>query len=194
MPITSQLVKDFYGVACTKYGANVTSKSNSDFMKLVGSFLDGIGVIDKEKFMRQYTTTIGATIYSPYEIGVDGGSGGYDLWDQVKILCHELVHVVQYKTHPAKFLVLYLASPSDRASYEAEAYAADLQLFYWMYGHGYDTAQRAKSLLNYGLKQEHCDYVAQYLDVHADIFAQGGASSEVSTWAASWLDAHGAKA
>lgn len=193
MPITSQLVKDFYGVACTQYKANTTSKSNSDFMKLIGSFLDGIGVLDKELFMRQYTTTIGTTIYTPYEIGVDGGPDGYDLWDQVKVLVHELTHAVQYRTHPAKFLVLYLASPSDRATYEAEALAADLQIYWWMYGRGYDTKQRVRTLLNYGLKQGHCDYAAQYLDVHNDIFAQGGTSSEIATWAASWLDAHGAK-
>jgi hypothetical protein len=193
MPITSQLVKDFYGVACTKYGATITSKSNSDFMKLIGSFLDGIGVLDKELFMKQYTTTVGTSIYTPYEIGVDGGPNGYDLWDQVKVLVHELTHVVQYKTYPVKFMVLYLASPSDRASYEAEALAADLQLYYWMYRSGYDIQQRVKTLLNYGLKQEHCDYVAQYLNVHNDIFAQGGSSSEIATWAASWLDDHGAR-
>lgn len=193
MPITSQLVKDFYGAACTKYGASVVNKTNSDFMRIIGSFLDGIEVLDKELFMKQFTTTIGTTIYTPYEIGVDGGTSGYDLWDQVKIAVHELTHVMQYRTYPVKFMVLYLASPSDRATYEAEAYAADLQLYYWKYGKSYDTAQRAQSLLHYGLKQDHCTYVAQYLDVHADIFAQGGASSEIATWAATWLDDHGAK-
>ena len=193
MPITSQLVKDFYTAALPKFKAQTVDKSDSDFMRLIASFLDSIGVMDKDVFLHQYTTTIGAKIYTPYEIGVDGGAGGYGLWNQIKVLVHELVHVVQYHDAPAEFMLKYLLHRSDRASYEAAAYAADLEMAWWKDGKGYDVKQRAQQLLSYGLKQEHCDYVANYLMIHDDVFRQGGSTSEIAAWAKEWLTAHGAK-
>jgi hypothetical protein len=190
MPITSQLVKDFYTAAMEKYGAKIVNKSDSEFMKLVSSFLDGIGVLDKDEFMKNFVTTIGTSIYVPYEVGVDSGWG---LWGQISVLVHELTHCEQYRDSPAAFMVKYLVNKSDRATYEAQAYGADLEMAYWYTGKGYDLKQRTKSLLNYGLQQEHCDYAAEHLAVYDDVFRQGGGVSPVAAWAKEWLTLHGAK-
>lgn len=193
MPITSQLVKDFYAEALKKFGGQVKGKADSDFMVLVGKFLDGIGVMNKEEFMKEFTTTIGTVIYAPFEVGVDGGAEGYDLWQQISVLVHELTHVQQYNASPAEFMVKYLASRSDRASYEAEAYGSDLEMCWWKYGHGYNIPERVKALAGYALKQEHIDYAAEFLATYNDVFAQGGSISAVAKWAKEWLDAHSAK-
>ena len=194
MPITSQLVKDFYSDALKKFGAQVKGKSDSDFMILVGKFLDGIGVMNKEEFMKEFTTTIGTTVYVPFDVGVDGGAEGYDLWQQISVLVHELTHVQQYNASPAEFTIKYLASRSDRASYEAEAYGADLEMYWWKTGHGYDIANRVKALQGYALHQEHIDYAAEYLRTDDDILAQGGSVSAVAAWAKVWLEQHGQQA
>lgn len=193
MPITSQLVKDFYAEALKHYGAKVVSKDDSEFMRLIGGFLNAIGVLDKEEFMKVYTTTIGETIYAPYEVGVDGGAEGYTLWEQVKVLVHELVHAEQYHDHPAEFTLKYLLYKSDRASYEAEAFGADLEMHWWRYGKAYDLKQRASLLQHYGLQPVHVDYVANYLEILNDVLRQGGSVSPVAAWAKVWLDQHGAK-
>jgi hypothetical protein len=171
----------------------VVHKDDSQFMKLIAGFLDGIGVLDKEVFLRDFTTTIGNCVYAPYEVGVYSGSGGYDFWGQISILVHEIVHVTQFHHAPAEFTLKYLLYKSDRATYEAEAYGADLEMDYWLTGHGYDVKQRAQSLLHYGLQQEHCDYAAEYLVIQDDIFRQGGEVSVVAKWAKGWLNGHGAK-
>jgi hypothetical protein len=190
MPITSQLVKDFYAAAMKQYKAEIISKEDSGLMKLIAGFLDGIGVLNKDDFMKRFTTTIGSKIYCPFEVGVDQG---YDLWRQISVLVHELTHVQQYDESPAEFVLKYLLYKSDRATYEAVAYASDLEMHWWMYGNGYDVKQRAQSLLSYGLKQEHCDYASEYLAIYDDIFRQGGGVSPVAAWAKEWLNLHGAK-
>jgi len=59
-------------------------------MQLVGGFLDAIGILDAEDFLSRYTTTIGRTIYTPWEVGVG------DLASQMLICVHEHQHVHQY--------------------------------------------------------------------------------------------------
>jgi len=190
MLITSQLVKDFYAAATKQYGASIINKSDNEFMKLVSSFLDGIGVLDKDVFMKHFVTTVGTSIYIPYEVGADGE---WSLWNQIGVLVHELVHCEQYREAPAAFMVKYLVNKSDRATYEAQAYGADLEMKYWFNGQGYDIKKRTQSLLNYGLQQEHCDYAAEHLAIYDDVFKQGGGVSHVAAWAKEWLNVHGAK-
>lgn len=192
MPLTSKLVLDFYADAAKKFGAEYKNKNDSEFMKLVAKFLDSLNILKKEDFLNEFTTTIGTIIYTPFELGVDGSSG-YDLWNQVSVLVHELVHVCQFKKNPAEFTILYIADKSDRATYESQAYGADLEMHWWMYGKGYDLKRRAQSLLSYGLSQEYCDYMEQFLATYNDVFQQGGSVSEVAKWAKEWLTEHGAK-
>jgi hypothetical protein len=191
MPITSQLVKDFYAAALTKYNAKLVNKDDSAFMKIISSFLDGIGVLDKDKFMNEFVTTIGATIYVPYEVGMEGK---WNLWGQISVLTHELTHCEQFHDSPAEFMIKYIVNKSDRATYEAQAYGTDLEMKYWFTpGQGYDIKKRAQSLLNYGLQQQHCDYAAEHLAIYDDVFKQGGGVSPVAAWAKEWLNVHGAK-
>jgi len=187
--ITPELTKEFWTAAKVKWGAKQSSKGDSAFMKLVADFLDLMGITNKEMFMNHFTTTIFDTIYTPFEIGVP--SGGYDLWNQISICTHECVHVVQYHDSPVKFPVQYLVNKSDRTTYEAEAYASDLQMHYWKYGYGYNIVLRAEVLKQYGLTQEYVDYAIQYITVYDDVLKQGGSTSPVAAWACGWLQDHG---
>jgi hypothetical protein len=188
MNFTPEQVKAFYVAACKQYDAEIVDKNDSRLMKITAGFLDGIGVVDKESFMRDFTTTLGSYIFVPYTPGV--ATDQYTLEDQVAICVHEIQHVVQFDDDPVGFMVLYLTNKSARAEFESAAYAADLEWSWKTRQKGYDIARRAQSLLSYGLKQEHCDFMRQYLEVQDDVFRQGGAVSPVVAWAWRWFEEH----
>ncbi|MFA5135230.1 MAG: hypothetical protein WC505_05630 [Patescibacteria group bacterium] len=192
MPITltPEIVKAFYAAITKQYGFSILDKSDSSLMKLVSNFLDGLNIMNKTDFMEQCTTTIFDKVYCPFTPGIPDDHG-YSLEEQVGTAIHEAVHCNQYHDEPVKFPVFYLCNKSDRAEYESQAYAADLEWFWYRRGHGYDVKQRAQSLLSYGLDQNYCDFMAQYLEVQNDVFRQGGGISPEVTWAREWLEAYG---
>lgn len=189
MNITSKLVKELWSEALLYHNAKSAGKNDSVMMKAVGSFLDLIGVLDKDKFMNRFTTTILDTIYCPFEVGVE--SGNYTLQKQVMVLVHELTHVKQFHNGSIKFLFDYIVDRSTRAEYEAEAYAADLEIYYWMNGKLYDIYKRASILKHYGLAQDHIDYAASYMLAISEVVKQGGTVSPIAAWTMTFLEKRG---
>jgi len=186
MSLTPELVKEFYRDGLRSYGARIKSKKDSDMMVAVSRFLDLIKVQDKEMFLNSFTTTIFDTIYVPYEVGVEGD---YDLWDQVTTLVHELVHVTQHDADKLGFWLKYLASGSDRAHYEAQAYGADLEMHIWRKGEPYDLKTTAGYLDHYGLEQEHIDFCyVELLTINDIIQNTDAAVNPVAAWAMDWLE------
>jgi hypothetical protein len=188
MNLTSQLVKDLWHDITAHYHAEVADKSDSNLMGLVSTFLDGIGVMDKEDFMQRCVTTIGKSIYLPFEIGVE--SNGWDLWDQVSVGAHEVVHVRQWRDDTAGFMLKYLCSKNARAEYEAEAYGADLELSHWLQD-PLDPNELAGRLASYGLASEYIAFAAAYLSTFDDVLRQGGSTSPTAKWTIDWLVAKG---
>lgn len=182
--LTPDLVKQFYAEACLYYDVEVINKADSQLMALVASFLDAIGVVDKDDFLHNYSTTFGNVIYIPFSVG----SG--DLWNQVTILTHELSHVLQFKHSSAEFMLRYICNKSDRANYEAEAYSTDLELRVWN-GETPDVAQSAQSLLSYGLGQHYVEFMTKYLEIRLDVYRQGGEINETAAYTKQWLLDHG---
>ena len=96
-------------------------------------FLSRINVLDKDEFLRRYTTTIGKRIYTPFDVGVPDER--YDLWRQISVCVHEHQHVEQLlRDGWLKFAGRYLVSSAARAAYEAEAFRCNMELHYWRYG------------------------------------------------------------
>lgn len=191
--LTGEMVKAMYQDAYRKFDASGTDKDDSDLMDLVGSFLDMIGVQDKDMFTDQFTTTIGERIYYPYEVGIEG-SHGYTLWNQVTTLVHELVHVQQYHKAPINFALRYIGSLTDRAHFESEAYAADLEMHVWRHGAPYNIPGRASVLKFYGCGQEEVDFMTHHLETVAlMLFDPDGdrpSFSGPAAWAMYWLEMH----
>jgi len=190
MNLTSQLVQDFWHDLLQRYGGRVVSKQDSHEMQLVAQFLDTIGVVDRDVFMQRFTTTLFDRIYIPFDLGVEGN--GWTLWDQVVVAAHEVVHVQQFHDAPATFVLGYLFNRSDRATYEAQAYGANLELWRWCNGH-VDVNALASSLGSYGLTADHVAYAAAYLATLDDVLRQGGTVAPTAHWTIEWLTAHGVR-
>ena len=129
--ITSELVKNLWDHMTKHYGTTVKTKQKSLFMNMIGSFLNLFCIQNKYAFLKDYTTTIGHTIYVPFTIGMDEGI--WTLYQQLLVCIHEHQHIVQSnKDGWLKFNWNYLLSSSCRAQYEAEAYSTDIEL-HWYY-------------------------------------------------------------
>ena len=114
---------------------NIVRKSDSRFMRFLGSLLFVLSFGKNKEFMRSFTTTIGDTIY----VGTD--------WDilpveeQYSIIRHECVHLEQQKKYgKLLFAFLYLFFPVPvvfaywRTKFEKEAYEVQMRVNAQQYG------------------------------------------------------------
>ena len=183
-----KLVRDLWKDAQLKWNMEWVCKGESDFMENVGGFLDLIGIdLDKEDFMTRFTTSLLETIYIPFEVGLPSR---YDLWEQVVVLVHELVHVEQYHANEVLFPLRYVADRAWRTQYEAEAFSADMEMHCWRYGNCYNPELRVKSLFSYGLNETHVAYARDHLESQIPIIEGGASIHPVAAWAIEWLEAH----
>jgi len=164
----------------------IEHKADSAFMKTIGGALDLMGIINHDDFMKRFTTTIGHTIYAPFKFG--DSDSRLERWNHVGVLVHELAHVYQYDHSPVLFPGRYLGDRSWRAQYEAEAFSADLQLYFWRTGKIYDIEKRSLVLLHYGLEPSHCKYVENHLWSVAETIKAGGQVSSIATAAIDALE------
>lgn len=188
--ITPQVVVDLYGYMRGVYGTRVVQKGDSAAMQSAGWALDLMGIHDAKTFMSKYATTIGHTIYLPYEIGKTDDSAV--LAKQIATCVHEHQHVVQYDAGGWRWQVAYLTDSTARARYEAEAYATNLELAYWYNKAKLDPVALAEKLVAYGCRAADVAVAKQHLQAAAFIAWRGGVAHEPSRRAIAWLETHAA--
>lgn len=106
------------------YGTRIVQKAESRLMRAAGWALQALGILRRDRFMADFTTTLGRTIYLPYPLG----SGDASPLVQLRTLAHEHQHVVQEMLDGHWYYLRYAFSQRWRARYEAEAYATGLEL------------------------------------------------------------------
>ena len=170
------------------YRTTVVNKRDAFEMQLVAQALDALGIQGRDRFLRNFTTTLGRRIYTPFEVG--SPRGGWDLWSQVVICVHEHQHVVQHDREGLSFEVSYLADRAARARWEAEAYRSNLELHFWRYGTTPSARRIAEVLGDYGCRPEDVDVAAKSLALSAVSVRKGAVINEATYVALGWLDEH----
>lgn len=170
------------------YRTTVVNKRDALEMQLVAQALDVLGIQSRDRFLRNFTTTLGRRIYTPFEVG--SPRGGWDLWSQVVICVHEHQHVVQHDREGLSFEVSYLADRAARARWEAEAYRSNLELHFWRYGTTPSARRIAEVLGDYGCRPEDVDVAAKSLALSAVSIRKGAVINEATHVALGWLDEH----
>jgi hypothetical protein len=170
------------------YRTTVVNKRDALEMQLVAQALDALGIQSRDRFLRNFTTTLGRRIYTPFEVG--SPRGGWDLWSQVVIYVHEHQHVVQHDREGLSFEVSYLADRAARARWEAEAYRSNLELHFWRYGTTPSARRIAEVLGDYGCRPEDVDVAAKSLALSAVSIRKGAVINEATHVALGWLDEH----
>ena len=170
------------------YRTTVVNKRDALEMQLVAQALDALGIQSRDRFLQNFTTTLGRRIYTPFEVG--SPRGGWDLWSQVVICVHEHQHVVQHDREGLSFEVSYLADRAARARWEAEAYRSNLELHFWRYGTTPSARRIAEVLGDYGCRPEDVDVAAKSLALSAVSIRKGAVINEATHVALGWLDEH----
>lgn len=187
--LTGEQVRAYFAHMTSTFRAKVSPKKNAVEMLALALALSRMGVLDRKDFLENYATTLGRTIYLPFEPGAE--SGPWKLWEQVMVMAHECQHVVQYdRLGPARFGRDYLASTSGRAKLEAEAYRTNLELHHWRTGHVPDAHALASVLTNYGCNDADVAFVDQYLRLSSASVLAGAVINRTSSAAIAWLEAN----
>lgn len=186
-----EIVQSLWKYMQEKYDSEVVDKDDSVAMKAVAIILNALKIQDKETFMKKFTTTIDRAIYTPFEIGVETQSFSY--WSQIAICVHEHQHIEQsLRVGWFTFMGKYLASSSDRACYEAEAYGCDLEMLSWANSQDFNFAyyidRCCSGLTSYGCNEEDIIMAKQILSARADLISQGTIETQAAKLAIKWLE------
>ena len=183
---TPDLVRRFYAYMLGHFGGQVLDKQNATEMKAVALLLGQIGVLDRQRFLENFATTLGRLIYLPFEPGVPRGN--WSLWKQIVVLTHECQHIVQYDRLGAlKFGWSYLSSQAERAHLETEAYGCSLELSYWRFGTLPAAADVASSLRGYAVRDVDVKVAETMLRMQGEAVKHGAVLTEASRVALAWL-------
>lgn len=170
------------------FDSRFAGKGDSELMKRAAFLLQLAGVLDAERFLERFATTIGSRIYLPWVPGAVG-PGVPSLWSQVDTCVHEHVHVEQWRRDPAEFVYRY-TQPDGRALLEADAIGAELEVQWWrgdedLNGH---ILRAVDGLKAYALGVLDRAIAREALLMRAEMIRQGGRLSPVADCVARFLE------
>lgn len=181
-------VVEFWKVMTGHFATKVVNKSDSKEMQFVAEALGLMKILDKDAFLKRYTTTIGDKIYIPFEIGKPNDS--WSLWSQITVCVHEHQHVFQDRAAGGlTFEWDYLTSTAKRAHYEAEAYRTNMVMEWRYQGRMLNPTHLAGLLANYACTPTDIAVVEKMLKLSIPSIKAGAITSDVARWACNWLDA-----
>ena len=186
--LTPELVKGLFGFMCSSYHSKVVAKDGSAAMKAAGWALSLMRIEDQNEFLNDFSTTLGRTIYIPYVPGE--ACDGWPLEHQIASIVHEHLHVEQYNAGGWTWQWNYLTNPTKRAGYEAEAYATELETYYWYNKSHLDVHELASVLYSYGCSSADVAVTEAHLKACSAIAWAGGVIHAPSQKAIAWLNAH----
>ena len=154
---TPKMVVALWEHMVKKYDLTVVKKNKSRLMKLIAWFLDAFDILEKDRFMDKFATTIGTTIYIPFTVG--SIIARWPLAGQISLIVHETRHAIQYReTSKGKlgdllFYWRYLVSDFKRTGYEIQAYIHSMEIYHWATGRLLDPEALASKLYSYNCEQ-----------------------------------------
>jgi hypothetical protein len=176
----------------SRFRAVVRGKGDAIEMQIIAAVfgvvqLFGAGIPSSDEFLTRYWTTLGPVVYPP--AGVDRSAMGAHL----RVLCHELTHVVQFWRAPLDFVGRYLTS-KGRAELEAEAERGACEVWWILTGetpanlgavditrHGYALSSQP------GEHDDHADLTRDLLEQAVTSVRAGVLSTDVGIEAARWI-------
>lgn len=180
-------VREFWKAMQGKWDTQRIDKADASDMRVLADLLNLLGIVDKDRFMRMFTTTVGNRIYTPFEPGVP--AEGWSLWQQIRICVHEHHHVFQDRVAGGLgFEWNYITSSAKRAHYEAEAYRCEMVLEWRYQGRMLDPKALAGLLRDYGCSADDVAVAEKMLSLSVPSIKAGAIASDVCRWAVGWLD------
>jgi len=186
MKVTGKDVESFWKYMAKKYDFKIVQKGDAQEMRAIGWALDLMGVQTKDDFLRSYTTTVivggWRCVYVPFEIG-DGSQA--QLINQIATCVHECQHVVQADRDPSQPMK-YLTSDASRAYYEADAYRATMEMFFFFTGKLLPPKSLANILKSYSIGKADRRIAEKHLIIAGKVVKRGGVITGTSKVAIKW--------
>lgn len=187
MKLSSDLRRALAAFLLSRFCAVTRSKGDAvEMMVVAGVFgvvkLFGASVPSSEEFQTRYWTTLGPVIYAP--------AGKLDApGEHLRVLCHELTHVVQFWRDPLDFLTRYLTS-KGRAELEAEAERGACEVWWILTGTiPADLGAVDITRHGYALDDGHADLTRDLLEQAVTSVRAGVLSTDVGIEVARWVRA-----
>jgi hypothetical protein len=187
--IRPEIVRAYADHMSRAYGATIAPKASSAAMKAAGAFLRAFGFGLGARWETHVVTTMGRTIFVPFDLGV---GGVWSPWEQIATIAHECQHVHDGTAGGLARDLGYLFSTSDRTHAEATAVVTSMELHWWRYGtiERWWTRTRAEALHGYGVSDADVEHIFAHLLAAAPTVRRGGFVSHVGETAIAWLDAN----
>lgn len=187
MKLSSDLRRALAAFLLSRFCAVMRSKGDAIEMQVIaGVFgvvkLFGVGVPSTEEFQTRYWTTLGPVVYAP-------AGRAEVLGEHLRVLCHELTHVVQFWRDPIDFVVRYLTS-KGRAELEAEAERGACEAWWVLTGTiPADLGAVDITRHGYALDDSHADLTRDLLEQAVTSVRAGVLSTDVGLEVAKWVRA-----
>jgi hypothetical protein len=182
--ITPELVIGAWEYLEDHFGSRRLRKSAPE-MAMVAGVLEQMGILDAEDFLARYTTTLGRSIYTPWEVGE-----GNNLLGQLMVGAHEHQHVHQFICDPIHHTWRYSSDSALRAAYEADAFRCNQEVMWWARGRVPDPESTAENLKDYACSATDIVVTAQALRSSAITAKAGGIVSDAGKVIIPWLEEH----
>lgn len=171
-----------------KTGAKIKKSSDSG-LELVSTFLDAIGVVNKQEHLSSFGVTLGVTISVPFDI--DKPTLGWSPRSKIRLIAHECTHVLQFlgKTLSMEnvddpqiiFAWDYVHSEESRAYLEAEAYASDQEVSKQLWDEEPDPAWVEEQLRrSYAMQPSSSKFAEKCLETRKRVTMRGQYSAQVT--------------
>lgn len=166
-------------------GSRKFDKASAYEMQVISLQLDKMGVLDKELFLHSFTTTIGKSIYFPFEPGVE--TAEFPLLSQCCIIAHEHQHVFQLAQDHERFAWMYIYDKNYRANQEADALMTSMEVYYYLTGIVRNPKEMAQHLIHYNCSTDQIAVVEQHLAISKSIVAKNGIETRSGKMTISYL-------
>ena len=172
--LNSKIVIDCHRHMAKRFDFEIVQKADSVEMEAIGRGLDIMGIMDHERFMRQYAVSIvdpifdRRLVYLPWTPG--RGSQG-TLIKQIDVIVHESKHIVD--GDDPRFGPKYLLSKSYRAHAEVRALLHQMASHKALTDRVPNTTRLANGLASYRVRQRDIRVTKVELDVIASAIRRG---------------------
>lgn len=184
--LTPAMVAGLWEHMAETYDFRVVEKHDAAGMKLIGNFLDLMKIMDREKFLEDYATTVGHLVCPNFKPGVVV-PGGRGLASQVRVCGHETRHVALDDEEGLAYSITYLADHSARALFELQCLQVSQEIHFFLYDEIPDPDEQAGMLLAYNCTKDDVRFVAKGLRSSARTVKAGGMVRKESAYVCNYL-------
>lgn len=180
-PVSKLNVRAFLAYMAREYDVTIVTKK-SPLYQLIRSAVAAMGIDCAEKWLDKWCFTLPGMVWLSF---VPGDGTTLQLQNQVMTICHEFIHVIQWRRDRAKFAARYVFRESDRAHYEAEAMHANLEMAY-AFGLKPNLKLLSESLAAYRVRKEDIAITLQHLKIYDAVARSGAHAEEITKQACRW--------